>query len=188
MRYIFDKPMEYRGYQAIITYDQESDTLVGRVDGINDVLSFDGQTLDELKNMFHETIDDYLEACARIEKEPERRNMDSIHAESAQSGPDIINHPAHYMSRTGLETIDVIESFTDPVGWNMGNVIKYICRWQKKNGLEDLKKAEFYLKRLIRMVEREESAKQAQQAHDAAQAACSSADYAIQKAVVTAAN
>ncbi len=169
---------EYRGYQAVVNYDRESAILVGKVAEIDDYLIFEGQTVEELTEMFQETIDDYLE----------RRNMDSLHAESAKSGPDIINHPAHYMSRTGLETIDVIESFTDPVGWNMGNVIKYICRWQKKNGLEDLKKAEFYLKRLIRMMEREEISKQAQQAHEAAQAACSSADYAIKEAVTTAAN
>ena len=34
-----------------------------------------------------------------------------------------------------------------------GNVIKYICRWKKKNGLEDLKKARWYLDRLIEKIE-----------------------------------
>lgn len=65
---------------------------------------------------------------------------------------DLVNHPPHYMSN-GLETIDVIEAFTkDLVGMDAvctANVLKYICRWRKKNGLEDLKKAEWYLKRLI---------------------------------------
>lgn len=70
---------------------------------------------------------------------------------------DIINHPNHYKTQKGLETIDVIEAFTEGLhggfATNTGNVIKYICRWNKKNGLEDLKKARWYLNRLIDMVE-----------------------------------
>ena len=66
---------------------------------------------------------------------------------------DNVNHPAHYMSYTGLETIDVIEAFTaDLQGIEAvctANVIKYICRWYHKNGIEDLKKAQWYLNKLI---------------------------------------
>jgi len=65
---------------------------------------------------------------------------------------DIINHPSHYKAANGIETINVIEGFTDPVAWSMGNVIKYICRWRHKNGLEDLRKAQFYLNRLIEII------------------------------------
>lgn len=67
--------------------------------------------------------------------------------------PDNVNHPAHYISTTGLETIDVIEAFTsDLTGMDAvctANVIKYICRWKHKNGVEDLKKAQWYLNKLI---------------------------------------
>ena len=66
---------------------------------------------------------------------------------------DNVNHPDHYMSSTGLETIDVIEAFTsDLTGMDAvctANVIKYICRWKHKNGIEDLEKAQWYLNRLI---------------------------------------
>ena len=71
---------------------------------------------------------------------------------------DNVNHPKHYQSKSGLETIDVIEAFTeDLVGGeatNTGNVLKYMCRWKSKNGLEDLKKARWYLNRLIGIVEK----------------------------------
>lgn len=67
--------------------------------------------------------------------------------------PDNVNHPAHYISPSGLETIDVIEAFTsDLTGMDAvctANVIKYICRWKHKNGVEDLKKAQWYLNKLI---------------------------------------
>ena len=72
----------------------------------------------------------------------------------AENTEDIINHPRHYKGANGVETIDVIEGFTDPLIWNTGCIIKYICRWRKKNGLEDLKKAQFYLNRLIDIVEK----------------------------------
>lgn len=66
---------------------------------------------------------------------------------------DPINHPKHYISETGLETIDVIEAFTfDLQGIEAvctGNVLKYICRWKHKNGVQDLEKAQWYLERLI---------------------------------------
>ena len=73
---------------------------------------------------------------------------------------DAIDHPLHYLSETGLETIDVIEAFTyDLIGieaYDAGNIIKYICRWKHKNGLQDLKKAAWYLNHLINYVEKME--------------------------------
>lgn len=73
--------------------------------------------------------------------------------------PDMVNHPDHYISENGLEAIDVIESFTyDLSGYEAvetGNVLKYMLRWKHKNGLEDLKKAQWYLNRLIENKEKE---------------------------------
>lgn len=72
--------------------------------------------------------------------------------------PEMVNHPAHYQSETGLEVIDVMEAFTfDLTGIeavNTSQVLKYICRWKKKNGVQDLKKAKWYLDRLIKHVEK----------------------------------
>ena len=73
---------------------------------------------------------------------------------------DNVNHPAHYISDKGIETIDVIEAFTD--GLNgieavcTGNSLKYLCRWSKKNGLEDLEKAEWYLNYLIAYIRKKD--------------------------------
>jgi hypothetical protein len=60
---------------------------------------------------------------------------------------DPINHPAHYTAGK-LEVIDAIEGLG--LGFHAGNVVKYVARYKLKGGVEDLKKAEFYLKRLIR--------------------------------------
>ena len=71
--------------------------------------------------------------------------------------PEKVNHPSHYQSKSGLETIDVIEAFCDGLNgieaFCTGNALKYLCRWKSKNGVEDLRKAEWYLQRLIRHME-----------------------------------
>lgn len=71
---------------------------------------------------------------------------------------DNINHPDHYKTSKGLETIDVIEAFTENLSGSLatdtGNILKYICRWSKKNGLEDLRKAKWYLEHLIGSVDK----------------------------------
>jgi hypothetical protein len=61
--------------------------------------------------------------------------------------PDPVNHPAHYTTG-GIETIDFIEA--KGLGYNLGNVVKYITRADHKgNRVEDLRKAKWYLEREI---------------------------------------
>ena len=65
---------------------------------------------------------------------------------------DNINHPSHY-TQGGIECIDAIKAAT--VGKTgievvcVANVVKYLWRYEEKNGLEDVKKARWYLERLI---------------------------------------
>jgi hypothetical protein len=69
---------------------------------------------------------------------------------------DMVNHPTHYQSNTGLEVIEAIEAFVaDPASYYVGNIIKYICRYRHKNGIEDIKKAGWYLDRLTEHLEKE---------------------------------
>jgi hypothetical protein len=68
-------------------------------------------------------------------------------ASMALHGEDKVNHPSHYKVG-GIETIDFIEAKN--LGYNLGNVVKYITRADHKgNKLEDLKKAQWYLNRAV---------------------------------------
>ena len=82
---------------------------------------------------------------------------ESFNSCRAGNGFDTVNHPSHYKAKNGMEVIDVIEAFTANLegyeATHTGNVIKYICRWKEKNGLEDLKKAQWFLNRLIKNIE-----------------------------------
>lgn len=60
---------------------------------------------------------------------------------------DIVAKPSHYADKQ-IEVIDYIKDTLtkeEYVGYCMGNVIKYVSRWRKKGGVEDLKKAKVYL-------------------------------------------
>ena len=71
---------------------------------------------------------------------------------------EVVNHPLHYQSKTGIEAIDVIEAFCDGLNgieaFCTGNALKYMCRWKNKNGIEDLKKAQWYINKLIALFEK----------------------------------
>ena len=77
-----------------------------------------------------------------------------------ESTDKMVSHPSHYQSKTGLEVIDVIEAFTFDLkgieATDTGNVLKYMCRWKNKNGLQDLEKAQWYLTHLIEHVKNNE--------------------------------
>lgn len=70
---------------------------------------------------------------------------------------DMVNHPPHYQMAGGLEVIDFIEaavaSMAGPEAYAAGNVLKYVCRYRQKGGAESLKKARWYLDRLIKLKE-----------------------------------
>ena len=65
---------------------------------------------------------------------------------------DAVNHPKHYTSGS-IECIDYINACK--FDYLEGNIVKYVTRYKHKNGVEDLRKAEFYLRMLI---ERENNA------------------------------
>nr|DAS59331.1 MAG TPA: nucelotide kinase [Caudoviricetes sp.] len=69
---------------------------------------------------------------------------------------DMVNHPEHYQSGK-IEAIDVIEEFTKDLkgieASDTANIIKYACRWKRKNGVEDLRKLVWYANHLINHIE-----------------------------------
>lgn len=73
---------------------------------------------------------------------------------------DNVRHPEHYQGEFGMEVIDVIENFTADLNGieatDTGNIIKYACRWKKKNGVEDLEKIIWYCEHLINYISKQE--------------------------------
>ncbi len=65
-------PMRYKGYAARIEYSDEDGLFIGHIAGIRDVVGFHGESVAALRQAFTEAVDDYLDACARIDKSPQK--------------------------------------------------------------------------------------------------------------------
>lgn len=64
--------LQYKGYYASVSFSSADEVFCGKIIGINDLISFEGSTVAELKQGFHEAVDDYLETCAEIGKAPDK--------------------------------------------------------------------------------------------------------------------
>ena len=87
-------------------------------------------------------------------KKPNNYNYLVTEKDCFVGATDNVNHPSHYQGK-----VEVIDYITDKLsqeefeGYLVGDVIKYISRYKKKNGLEDLKKCAWYLNKLIEVME-----------------------------------
>lgn len=71
--------MEYKGYWAKIEYSDEDECFCGLVEGLkNDIISFEGNSVQELKKDFKEAIDHYLEVCRETNTKPEEQCKGSL--------------------------------------------------------------------------------------------------------------
>ena len=81
---------------------------------------------------------------------------DHVYKNMDENVPDMVNHPQHY-TQGGIECIDALKAAT--VGKRgieavcVANVIKYLWRYEEKNGIEDVRKAKWYVERLLKELE-----------------------------------
>jgi predicted HicB family RNase H-like nuclease len=64
--------MEYKGYFAKVEFDDDAKIFHGEVINLKDVITFEGETVKELIQAFHDSVDDYLEFCAERQEDPEK--------------------------------------------------------------------------------------------------------------------
>lgn len=95
-----------------------------------------------MTNNFDKSLDNVQKAISRNSEEYQQIK-----------GKDNVVSPNHYVTDKGFEVFDVQEAFIHELKGMAAsywcNVVKYILRFQKKNGVEDLKKARYYLDKLI---------------------------------------
>lgn len=71
--------MKYKGYWAQIKYSDEDECFCGYIEGLKeDVISFEGVSVKELKKDFKDAIEDYLKTCKELGKEPEKQCKGSL--------------------------------------------------------------------------------------------------------------
>ena len=64
--------IEYKGYRATVDFDGEAKVFYGEVIDLNDVITFQGESVKELEQAFHDSVDDYLEFCKERGEKPEK--------------------------------------------------------------------------------------------------------------------
>ena len=64
--------MKYKDYEAIIRFDEEDQVLHGRVLNVHDIISFHGESIEEIRQAFEAAIDDYLADCTDQGTNPDK--------------------------------------------------------------------------------------------------------------------
>ena len=67
-----EEKMIYKGYAAVVEYDEEANILHGEILHLNDVITFQADCTADLENAFHDSVDDYLAFCAENHRDPEK--------------------------------------------------------------------------------------------------------------------
>lgn len=123
----------------------------------------------ELKNMYDKETDEFTDNYSCTFNEMDDKMLDKIYSwyqeldpadcenvEAEEPNADMVNHPSHY-TQGGIECIDALKAATvSKTGIEAvctANAIKYLWRYEEKNGIEDVKKARWYIDRLIKELE-----------------------------------
>jgi len=70
--YFMKNVLHYRGFLGSIYYSPEDECFHGALEGIDDLVSFDGRSVAELKKNFQEAVEDYIELCRKAGKAPQK--------------------------------------------------------------------------------------------------------------------
>ena len=82
--------MNYKGYIGTIEYTEEDGVLFGKLAGIRDSVSYHADSIHELKKVFEESVDDYLEFCRADGKEPNKTSKEMLQEEMLEKFASIM--------------------------------------------------------------------------------------------------
>ena len=64
--------LQYKSYSACVEFSAEDEVFFGKIIGINDLITFEADSVKQLKAAFHEAVEDYLQTCKDLGKEPDK--------------------------------------------------------------------------------------------------------------------
>lgn len=107
--------LKHRDYFGSVDYSDHDDVLFGKIIGINDLVLYEGKSLEELKNAFCEAVDEYIETCSIVGKDPEKHFSGCFNVR--------INPEIHRMLEIAAETYKT----------NLNNYVKLCITEKLKN-------------------------------------------------------
>lgn len=91
--------LEHRGYAGLVSFDDEAELLHGEVFGTRDVVTFQGESVAEVRQAFRDSVDDYLALCASRGESPDRPFSGQF---VARLGPALHRRAAQAAAAEGL--------------------------------------------------------------------------------------
>lgn len=110
--------LEYKGYYATIYFSADDEVFFGKLIGINDLISFEGESVVELKKAFHEAVEDYLETCKELKKSPDKTYKGSF---NVRVPSDLHRKAALFASMRNISLNDFVKQALD---FTIGNMSK----------------------------------------------------------------
>lgn len=90
--------LKYKGYIGTVGYSEEDEVFFGKVEGVNALINFEGESVKELKKAFEEAIDDYLAYCETEGLSPDKTYTGVL---NIRISPDIHSRIAALARETG---------------------------------------------------------------------------------------
>lgn len=95
--------LHYKDYMGSVFFSEEDGVFHGKVVGLSDSISFEGESVKALTEDFHNSIDEYLEFCAKVNKQPEKSSF------SVKISPELHNMATLYANQKGLPLNTFVE-------------------------------------------------------------------------------
>lgn len=99
--------MLYKEFVGSVHYSTDDDVFFGKIEGIDDSISFEGRSVEELKLAFHEAVEDYIELCEMNGKEPQKIYKGSF---NIRISPDLHRKAVREATVNGISLNQFIES------------------------------------------------------------------------------
>lgn len=91
--------MSYKGFLGSVAFSEKDNVFFGKVEGIDGLVNFEGDSVEELTNAFHDAVDDYLAYCKENGIEPKKQYSGSL---NIRLTPEIHNKVAILAKKTGI--------------------------------------------------------------------------------------
>jgi predicted HicB family RNase H-like nuclease len=104
--------LQFKGYYAEVHFSAVDDVFYVKLLGISDLVSFEGTSVSDLKQSFHEAVEDYLITCEELGKEPEKTYKGSF---NVRISLELHRKPANYASLRKMTLNDLVKQAIDGV-------------------------------------------------------------------------
>lgn len=99
--------LEYKGYHGSVHFSSVDEVFHGKLMGVDDLVNFEGTSVKELKKAFHEAVDDYLETCEQLGKEPNKTYKGSF---NVRISTDLHKAAAVHAAMSNLSLNDFVKT------------------------------------------------------------------------------